>query len=149
MRNLRKYLLPSALILGLATLGAAAQTINKALQLSQDATGAFGVDSTNNIYFPGHVLSTAISAPAPTVTGTGTPTITGTDTMGTITMGTSGQTATALFGRAYVSVPNCVVSWQSIINGTAISYTVATTSLSVTQPAGTGAKISYWCSGGA
>ena len=64
-------------------------------------------------------------------------------------MGTSGTTATATFGRAYVSVPNCVVTWQSIVNGTNISYTVATTSLSVTQPAGTGAKISYFCTSGA
>ena len=145
MRKLRHYVVPSLLILGLAGSVAVAQSITKALQLSQDATGAFGVDSTNNVYFPGHILTTAISAPAPTVAGTGTPTILGTDTAGTITMGVSGQTAVATFGRAYVSVPHCVVTWQSIPNGTAISYTLLTTSLSVTQPAGSSNKINYFC----
>ena len=53
--------------------------------------------------------------------------------------------AVATFGRAYVSVPHCVVTWQSIPNGTAISYTLLTTSLSVTQPAGSSNKINYFC----
>lgn len=145
MRNKLRFLLPSLLILCLAGGLAVAQTINKAIQLSQDASGAFGVDTTNNVYFPGHILTTALSAPAPTVAGTGTPSILGTDFAGTITMGASATTATATFGRAYVSVPHCVVTWQSIPNGTAISYTLATTSLSVAQPAGSSNKVNYFC----
>jgi len=144
---MKRYLAPVALILALALGVAGAQTINKALQLSQDASGAFGIDTTNNIYFPGHVLNTGAAGPAITVAGTGTPTISGTDVAGTITMGTNATTATATFGRPYVTVPNCVVTWQSIINGTTISYSVLTGSFSVTQPAGTGAKINYFCTG--
>lgn len=142
---MRKYLLPSVLVLLVAGSIAGAQTINKALQLSQDASGAFGVDTTNNVYFPGHVLNTGTAGPAPTVAGTGTPTISGTDVAATITMGASATTATATFGRAYVSVPNCVVTWQSIPNGTAIGYTILATSISVTQPAGSSNKVNYFC----
>lgn len=146
MRNLRQYFLPSLLVLALAGGLAGAQTINKAIQLSQDASGAFGVDTTNNVYFPGHILNTGAAGPVPTVAGTGTPTISGTDVAATITMGSSATTAIATFGRAYVSVPNCVVSWQSVAN-TAISWSVLATSISVTQPATSGNKVNYFCTG--
>jgi hypothetical protein len=148
---MRNRLLSTALGLGLA-LGigfAGAQTINKALQLSQDATGAFSVDSFNGVYFPGHILSpTGGARPAPTVGGGGTtPTITGTDTAATVTMGTSATTATVTFGTAYVSVPACVVSWQTPETGviSPITYTLATTSIALTQGAATGNKINFMC----
>lgn len=146
MRNLRQYLLPSALILSLAAGIAGAQTINKALQLSQDARGAFGVDTTNNVYFPGHILNTGAAGPAITVVGTGTPTISGTDVAGTITMGASATTAIATFGRAYVSVPHCVLSNQTAVSTASnIAYTLLATSISITQPSTSGNKINYFC----
>lgn len=149
--NTRNRLLSTALGIGLA-LGigfAGAQTISKALQLSQDNTGAFGVDTNNGVYFPGHLLfPTNTNQPLPTISGTGTPTLTNsTDSAGLVTMGTSGTTATVVFGRAYVSVPNCVVSWQGVLSAvTPTSYTLATTSIALTQGASTGAKINYACS---
>ncbi len=80
MRNLRKYILPSLLILALAGSFAVAQTFVRAIQLSQDTTGAFAIDSNNGVYFPGHILSTGTGRPAPTVSsGATTPTIAGTD----------------------------------------------------------------------
>jgi hypothetical protein len=147
MHRLRRLFLPSLLILGLASVGAVAQTITKALQLSQDATGAFGVDTYNNVYFPGHILSVNRGSVQPTVAGTGTPTISGTDTSGTITMGSSATTAVVTFGRAYVSAPNCVLSPQNAFTTTNIAYTTVTTSLSLTQNSTSGNKISYFCSG--
>ncbi len=142
---MRKYLLPSALILLFAAGFAGAANINKALQLSQDATGAFGVDTNLGVYFPGHILSPTAGRVLPTVTGTGTPTISGTDTAGTITMGTSATTATAVFGTAYVSVPSCIVSPQNAFTTTNISYTLATTSIALTQNSTSGNKINYHC----
>ena len=146
--NTRKYLLPSLLVLLLGGALAGAQTINKALQLSQDATGSFAVDTNLGVYFPGHILSpTGGVRPAPTVTGTGTPTISGTDVAGTVTMGTSATTATMVFGAAYVSVPACVLSWQSVSgNISPIAYTPVTTSIAITQGTASGNKINYWCS---
>ena len=140
---MRKYLLPSLLILLLGAGLGLTQTINKALQLSQDATGSFGVDTNNGVYFPGHILSpTGGQRPAPTVTGTGTPTISGTDTAGLITMGTSATTAVALFGTAYASVPNCIVQSQGT---TPITLTLGTTNISITQSSQSGNKINYIC----
>jgi hypothetical protein len=141
-----RYILPSALILVLGLGLAVAQNITKALQLSQDATGAFGVDANNGVYFPGHVLSPTARNSIPTITGTGTPTVAGTDTSGTITMGSSATTATAVFGRAYLSVPSCVVSSQTSFTTTPIGYTLATTSIAITQQSTSGNKINYWCS---
>lgn len=144
MRKLRHLIFPSLLILCLTGGLAIAQTIVRALQLSQDTTGAFSVDSNNGIYFPSHL--NVLGTFPPTITGTGTPSIVGSDTAGTITMGTSATTATAVFARAYLSVPNCVVSWQSSAGTlTPIAYTVATTSIAVSQGATSANKINYMC----
>ena len=148
MRKYLKYLAPVVLILALAGVGAIAQNVTKALQLSQDASGAFGVDSTNNVYFPGHVLNNGASQNTPiTITGTGTPTIAGTDVAGLITMGASATTAIALFGRPYVTVPHCVVTWQGGLATTAVSYTLLTTSITLAQPSTSTNKINYFCTG--
>lgn len=141
---MRKYLLPSALILILGLGFALAQNINRALQLSQDATGAFSVDTNLGVYFPGHVLSpTGGIRPNPTVTGTGTPTISGTDFAGTITMGASATTATVVFGTAYVSIPACVLGWPAVL--AAETYTIVTTSIAITQTSTSGNKVTYIC----
>src|SRR5258708_7527019 len=89
-----KYIILSLLILALGLGLAVAQNITKTLQLSQDATGAFGVDTSNGVYFPGHILSTGKPAPALTACVTaGTPTLVGTDFSGVITAGTTASTS--------------------------------------------------------
>lgn len=138
---MRKHILPSLLILALASGLAFAQTINRAIQLSQDTTGAFSIDTNNGIYFPGHILSTGRS---PTIAGTGTPTIRGTDFAGEITMGTSGQTAIATFAQAFLSTPYCVAS-TNVTLASPLAVGASTTALSLTQPANTGNKIAYFC----
>ena len=146
--NIRRYVLPSLLVLLLGGIYAGAQTINKALQLSQDNTGAFSVDSFLGVYFPGHILSpTGGARPAPTASsGATTPTIDGTDTTGLITVGAAATTVTATFGTAYITIPRCLVSANGTIT-TTISYTVATTSLAITASGAAGAnnKYTYWC----
>lgn len=141
--NIRRYVLPSALILLLGLGIGVAQNINRAIQLSQDSTGAFGVDSALGVYFPAHILSPLNKAPIPSVSGTGTPTLSGTDYTGTITMGTSATTATVIFGTTFVSVPSCVLGWPAVL--AAETYTLATTSIAITQTATTGNKITYIC----
>lgn len=148
MNRLRSLLLPCLLILGLSGLYAGAQTITKALQLSQDGSGAFGVDVNNGVYFPGHILSpTTTNQPLPTASsGATTPTITGTDSAGTVTLAVNATTLTVTFGRAFAYVPSCLVT----ANGTAtttISYVPATTSLAITASGAVGVnnKYYYWC----
>jgi len=135
---MKKYLLPSALILLLGLGVALAQTFVRAVQLSQDTTGAFSIDSNNGFYFPGHVLS--VGTPAPTVAGNGSPTVTGTDFNGTITM--QGTTASTLFGRAYLTLPSCVVTAA----GTLIGYSLTTTGINTTQIAAQRLGVNYFCS---
>lgn len=145
---MRKYLLPSALILLLGLGAVLAQNINKSLQLSQDPTGPIGIDTNFGAYFPGHILSAPLLAgrPQPTITGTGTPTISGSDTAGLITMGASATTAIAVFGQAFLSVPSCVATYQSpVIASTPLAYTIFATSLSITQPSSSSQKINYIC----
>jgi len=140
---MKKYLLPSLLILCLAGTYALAQTITRALQLSQDTTGAFSVDTNNGVYFPGHLLFPSTPRPGPSITGTGTPTISGNDTSGVITMGSSATTATVVFGTAFVTAPACVLGWQAVL--AAETYSTSTTALTITQTSATSNKIGYFC----
>lgn len=148
---MKKYLLPSGLILLLGLGLAVAQQTFRAIQLSQDTTGIFQVDTNFGVYFPGHLLMSGTNRPAPTVNGTGsTPTIasTSTDNSGTVTAGTSSSVINIVFGQAFLSVPNCVVTWQSPGTVTSpLNYTVVATGINVAQGATTGDKINYWCSG--
>lgn len=140
---MKKYLLPSALILLLGGALALAQTFNRAIQLSQDTSGAFLVDSTNNVYFPWHVLVSPPGGVLPTVAGNGSPTVTGSDTSGLVTNGSGSTGFTLTFNRAFLTAPSCVLSAQ---NGTTITYTIVTTSIAETQNTATSNLVNYWCS---
>lgn len=146
MNRFRSILLPVLLILGLAGTYAGAQTINKALQLSQDGSGAFGVDINNGVYFPGHMLfpSTAGNQPLPTVSsGATTPTIAGSDVAGLITVNAAATTVTMTFGRAFVTAPSCLVTANGTIT-TTISYVPSTTGLAITASGAAGANNKYY-----
>jgi hypothetical protein len=146
---MKKYLLPSLLILACFAASAIGQNINRAVQLSQDPTGLFGVDSSNNVYFPAHVLTTTRGGPPPTVTGatcgTTAPSVTGTDFAGLITVGTSATTSCVLtFGTAFVTAPVCLLTPKSAILA-ALSYATSTTALTITQTSTASNTIAYLC----
>lgn len=137
---MRKYLLPSALILLLGLGYGIAQNVNKALQLSQ-SPGAFGVDANNSVYFPRHILSVGR---APTVSDG---TVSGTDFQGTITESSNSIGGVLTFNLAYLAAPNCVLSAQSPSSSTPITYTTATTNITYSHLSQVSKKISYICSG--
>lgn len=142
---MRKYLLPSALILLIGLGYGVAQNINKALQLSQ-SPGAFGVDASNNVYFPAHVLNVG---KAPTVSSCGTsPTLaTGSsDFSGTITGGTNHTACTLTFRTAYGAAPTCVAAGQSSYATSPIAYNAVATGINFTTFSGTDV-VNYICSG--
>lgn len=145
---MRKYILPSLLVLLFGASLSIAQNITRAIQLSQDTTGAFSVDSNNGVYFPGHILSTGVGRPAPVLTSCatgGSPAIAGTDFSGVITAGTTASTTCTLtFGTAFITAPNCVVSWQTGPLA-AMSWTTSTTALTITQTSNASSKIAYIC----
>lgn len=148
MKKLR-FLVPTLLVLVLCGGIALAQTFTRALQLSQDTTGAFGIDSSNNLYLARKLMSpTGLpNANTPTVTGTGSPTVSGTDIAGTITAGTAATSVIVTFGTAYGVTPNCLAVRQDATATSVIAYTTATTGITITQSAASGNKINYWCTG--
>lgn len=133
---MRKYILPVLLILACFAGGALSQNISRTLQLSQDPTGSFGVDTTSNVYFPGHVLSVARAGPSPVISACGTNSNVGTDFSGrvTITAGTP-TSCTLTFGTAFVTAPNCIVAAQGAIPATTFSWATTTTTLVLTTAA--------------
>ena len=142
---MKKYLLPSALILALGLSISLAQNITKSVQLSQ-SPGSIGYDTSNNVYFPNHILSygktPALSA---CITG-GTPKIVGTDFMGTITAGTTASTSCVVtFSTPFATAPNCSVTWASGPLA-AMSWTTSTTALTITQTSNASSSIVYTCS---
>lgn len=87
----------------------------------------------------------ATSGTAPALTSCGTsPAIVGSDTAGTVTLGTATPTTcTVTFNAAYAASPICIVSWQT--NIASMQYTVSTSAISITQTATSSNKVNYHC----
>ena len=136
------------LILGLATilcLGLAvsiAQTINKSIQLSQDASGPIGFDTVNGVYFPAKI-NTAGSAPTLGSFGTSP----GSDTAGEIIEGSNADTGgTLTFRTRYTGTPYCVVS--SSAQATPVGAVPTPGGITITHASSTlSLKIEYICIG--
>jgi len=134
-------------LLAVACLGigvGVAQNINKALQLSQDSTGAFGVDNVNSVYFPKHVVGNDQATPT-VAAAAGTVTVTGTDLAGTIVGGgVTTTTVTLTFATAFGAAPVCVAQSRN----PATSPLAATTSTTGFTLASMGAAtVEYICIG--
>ncbi len=107
---MKRLLLASLAVACLGISLGVAQNINKALQLSQDPSGAFGVDTVNSVFFPRHMVANDQLTPT-VAAAAGTVTVTGTDLAGTITGGgASTSTVTLTFATAFSSgtTPRCV-----------------------------------------
>jgi hypothetical protein len=126
---MRKYLFPSLLILACFAGGALSQNITRSMQVSQDPTGKFGVDTNNGFYLAQHLLTQ--QTPAPTLSGCGTsPSILGSDVAGKLTTGSAATTCTVTFATAYVTAPACVVQTQG--GATQPTFTTTTTTIAIT-----------------
>lgn len=144
---MKRYLLAAVAILCLSLGVAVAQNINKALQLSQDSTGAFGIDANNHIYFPGHLNAAGSYAPALSSCGT-SPTITGTDTAGVVTEGTGSPiTCTLTFNKVFVSTPTCFVNAQTANTTSPLSRSMTVSALTVTHLSQSSVVWNYFCIG--
>ena len=93
---------------------------------------------------PLHLASAQTTAPALTSCGTGSPTIVGSDTAGTITMGTSATGCIATFNVSYTSAPHCTVTWRAtpLLSQ---SYVVAAATITLTQTSASGNLVDYVC----
>lgn len=128
---MKRYVLPSILILALAASVGFAQNITKSVQLSQDGSGPIGYDTNGASYFPGHINSTTRVGARPVLTSCGTaPSFTGTDTALRLTTGSAATTCTVTFGVPFVVAPACVITPE----GAAVqpTYTVSITAIAMT-----------------
>ena len=149
---MRKYILPSALILAFGLALASAQVITKSIQLTQDPRSPIGMDVNNNAYFPAHIAAGGNQATAPTVAtcgAGGSPGVVGTDQAGTITEGAgtgAGVTSCILtFNQAWNTAPICTASGAG---GPATSlgvFATSTTTLQITHAAATSLGVNYIC----
>ena len=146
---MRKYLLPSALILVLGLGFAIAQNITKSVQLSQDASGPIGYDTQGNVYFPAHILTTNGLNGAPTVhTDAGTAATldaNATDFSGTLTGSANDTTVQIIMSKAYNAVPHCVVLSQNPATSP-VAYNLVASGINITSQVGA-SIINYVCSG--
>ena len=141
---MRKYLLPSALILAFGIALAGAQVITKSLQVTQDPRSPVGLDASNNVYFPAHVL-TSQSAPALTSCGSGSPTVTGSDFGGQITEGSSATGCILTFKEAFAAAPGCVISSSNAASG--LGVTTSTIAMTIVHSSYSSITIGYLCTG--
>jgi hypothetical protein len=106
---------------------------------------AAGTGTLRPVAYVGVHHKFAGTAPTPSACGT-TPALTGSDTHGTVTMGTGTPTGCVItFAVAYVSAPDCVVTWQT--NLASMTYTISTTAITLTQTATSSNKVNYVCHG--
>jgi len=139
----KKYLLPSALILAFGLSLALAQNITKSVQLSQSAGGPIGVDTSNNVYFPAHILS---SGKLPSLS-VGTIGAGSTDFQGLITETSNSIGGVLTFSQAFVVAPNCVLVAQTAASASPLTYSTVTTSLTYSHVSQVSQKLNYFCSG--
>lgn len=148
MKGFKHFILAGLLILCVGAGFGIAQNIQRALQLSQDPLGQFGVDTSNNVYFPNKVLVRPSQPPVLSSCGT-SPTISGSDFAGAVTEGTASTTGCVItFNTPYLAAPFCVVAARTFTTATPISRQLFTTGILVSH-ASSSAQIAfdYFCSG--
>lgn len=110
--------------------------------LTQQATNSSFVLSNDDT---GMQLVVRGSAPALSVCGT-SPSIVGTDTSGTVTVGTGSPTSCTLtFAAVWGAAPHCTVSWRA--NLAVMQYSVSVSAVMFVQTAASSNKIDYICTG--
>jgi len=135
-----KRLVYAALALALGLGPVLAQNITRSIQgNSNDSRGPIGWDTSNAMYFPGHINAFG-QQPATTISGCGTTAAissipVATDAAGFVGLqGAANATScSVVFGAPYNQAPNCVVTATGgVVNGTSTpTITTGTTSFQV------------------
>ncbi len=120
---------------------------NSSERVRIDSTGNLGIASTSPISLLTVSGDIATGGNPPTLSSCGTsPTIRGTDTAGEVTVGSvAASGCTITFAAAKTYAPTCTVTNQSASVVNAMTYTISTSAITVTQTALTSAKINYSC----
>ena len=103
------------------------------------ATGSYS-GSTLLVGANGHIATYMATAPVLSSCGS-SPSITGSDTAFVITVGSTATGCTATFNKTWTSNPVCTVTNQSQSIVSAMTYTVSTTAVTISQAAGLSGNI--------
>lgn len=116
------------------------QAFTVASSTASATTTLFRIDNIGHIY---------ASSTNPVVSSCGTsPTLTGSDQWGEVVPGATATTCTVTFGHSYTQAPICTVTNQSMSITSALSYTISSTALTISQAVGlAGDKLDYHCFG--
>lgn len=111
---------------------------------SSSATGAYHLDISTT----GHINSQVVVTASPTLTSCGTsPSIYGNDNWMTVTAGSAATGCTITFANKYKHAPSCLVTNQSMSVVNAMTYTVSTTQVVVSQTGLGGDILNVFCGG--
>lgn len=153
LKGWRSLLLGGLVVICIGSVVTIAQNLTKSIQLSQDPSGPIGMDTSNNVYFPAHILNVGS---APTLAGGGGTggTVTGSDFAGTIQEGTGTVSHDAItFRLAFGAAPVCLITAATAMGGGTASpsppsWTTSTGGFVVQHsPSSTTMKLTYICSG--
>ena len=146
---MKRILATTGLVLALGFGLASAQNITKSLQGSQDPRGPVGQDTSNAMFFPGHInaFGQMTTAPSPSSCGSGVPTVLtagSTDVAGIATPPST--SCTIVFGSPFNAVPSCIATPATATSGQSYAITPATTSFAMTSLV-SGTAYDYICIG--
>ena len=142
---MKRLLATAGLVLALGLGLASAQNITRSLQGSQDPRGPVGWDTSNAMFFPGHINAfgqmTTIPSPSGGVPGAscGTTTSNGvvikqpgsTDVAGQVTP--LAASCAVIFGSPFNATPFCVITPTTGTSGQSFAITAATTGFNLSS----------------
>lgn len=127
-------------LVAISTLSVSGSNPNSAIVVSSWTTNGFTL--TDNTHF------NVTGSTQPTLSGCGAnPSIIGTDSAFTITAGTLSAGCTATFSKPWTNTPTCVISNQSMSVVNAMTYSVSTTAVTITETGLGTSKIDVMCTG--
>ncbi len=149
---MKRLLATMGLVLALGLGFASAQNITKSLQGSQDPRGPVGQDTSNAMYFPGHInaFGQMTTSPSPATCGSGQEigvvTSNSTDVAGVVVP--QSTACQIFFGSPFNSTPICVTQAQSLAGASVntLTITVASTGFNLTSTI-SGGSYNYVCLG--
>lgn len=146
---MKRLLATAGLVLALGLGLASAQNITRSIQGAQDPRGPIGWDTSNAMFFPGHInaFGQFTTNPTPTSCGSGTPTVLtagSTDAAGIATPPSTG--CGIVFGSQYNSAPACILTPATATSGQSFAVATATTGFTMTSLV-SGSAYNYICIG--
>ncbi len=155
---MKRLLATAGLVLALGLGLASAQNITRSIQGAQDPRGPIGWDTSNAMYFPGHINAFGQNTTAPSPSGgaggntsCGTTTSNGTvikfdstDAAGVVSP--QGVGCTVFFGSPFNLAPFCVVTPTVATSGQSAAVTTTTTGFTLAS-AVSGTAYNYICIG--